>query len=254
MRFLPPTPLSKRHTVTNPITVRVSCVFRVSQTTRLCDTLKIQVVLQPSAFVTVRHPTRGVEKEREKKMSTDRRRYRVIVTQQVNADTFHLTIDGQLWSEIEWSPSRRAWCIQDACGFCLAHVESIVGQDRDVQTAIRLAKRMIISGEMPTPEEAEARVSELGEWCIRDATGHDLMHPEDSATGTVSGYSNRRDSAKDRRRYGIVETRWVSRRSLYRLVIEGNYGPRSNGLGSARQRRGVSNCAMLRPPSVLPGR
>jgi hypothetical protein len=56
-------------------------------------------------------------------MSTDRRRYRVIVTQRVNADAFHLTIDGQLWSEIEWSPSRRAWCIQDAAGHCLLHVE-----------------------------------------------------------------------------------------------------------------------------------
>jgi outer membrane biosynthesis protein TonB len=46
------------------------------------------------------------------------------------------------------------WCIQDSCGFCLTHVESIVGQDRDPQEAIRIAKRMIIDGRMPSPEQA----------------------------------------------------------------------------------------------------
>ena len=89
---------------------------------------------------------------------TDRRRYRVVETRRINANTYHLTIDGALWSEVEWSPSRRAWCIQDACGFCLTHVESVVGQDRDVQTAIRLARRMIVDGRMPTPEQAAARL------------------------------------------------------------------------------------------------
>jgi hypothetical protein len=88
---------------------------------------------------------------------TDRRRYGVIETRRINADTYHLTIDGQLWSEVEWSPSRRAWCVQDAAGRCLTHVESIAGQDRDVQTALRLARRMILDGRMPTPEEAEAQ-------------------------------------------------------------------------------------------------
>ena len=43
---------------------------------------------------------------------------------------------------------------------CLAHTESIVGQDRDVQTAIRLAKKMIVDGRMPTPEEARQRLKE----------------------------------------------------------------------------------------------
>src|SRR5215471_8781314 len=84
----------------------------------------------------------------------DRRRYGVIEVRRINASTYHLTIGGQMWSEVEWSPSRRAWCIQDAAGHCLSHVGHIVGQDRDVQTAIRLAKRMILDGRMPTPEQA----------------------------------------------------------------------------------------------------
>jgi hypothetical protein len=96
---------------------------------------------------------------------TDRRRYGVIEVRRVNAETYHMTINGEMWSEVEWSPSRQRWCIQDAAGHCLAHTEHIVGQDRDVQTAIRLAKRMIVSGEMPTPEEAHRQLERehLGE-------------------------------------------------------------------------------------------
>lgn len=86
----------------------------------------------------------------------DKRRFGVIEVQRVNAETYHLMIDDVMWSEVEWSRSRQCWCVQDAAGQCLSHVESIVGQDRDVQTAIRLAKRMIVSGEMPTPEQARA--------------------------------------------------------------------------------------------------
>jgi hypothetical protein len=82
----------------------------------------------------------------------------VIEVRRINAETYHLTINGELWSEVEWSRSRQRWCIQDAAGHCLAHVEHIVGQDRDVQTAIRLAKKMIVSGEMPTPEGVRAQL------------------------------------------------------------------------------------------------
>jgi hypothetical protein len=89
---------------------------------------------------------------------TDLRRYGVIEVQRVGAGIYHLTINHQLWSEVEWSASRQAWCIQDAAGHCLTHVESIVGQDRDVQTAIRLAKRMIVDGRMPTPEQAQQQL------------------------------------------------------------------------------------------------
>src|SRR5215467_9939976 len=90
----------------------------------------------------------------------DRRRYGVIEVGRINAETYHLTIGGRMWSEVEWSRSRQAWCIQDAAGHCLTHVEHIVGQDRDVQTAIRLAKRMIVDGRMPTPEEAMEQLEE----------------------------------------------------------------------------------------------
>src|SRR5262249_41591580 len=94
---------------------------------------------------------------------TDRRRFRIIETRRINAETYHLTIDGELWSEVEWSASRQRWCIQDAAGHCLTHVESIVGQDRDVQTAIRLARRMILDGRMPTPEQAREQLRERQE-------------------------------------------------------------------------------------------
>jgi hypothetical protein len=89
-------------------------------------------------------------------MQPDKRRYGLICTVQRSPTVYRLTIDGELWSEVEWSPSRQMWCIQDAAGHCLTHVEHIVGQDRDVQTAIRLARH--VDGRMPTPEEARARL------------------------------------------------------------------------------------------------
>lgn len=95
-------------------------------------------------------------------MTDDKRRFGVIVVERINADTYHLIINGKLWSEVEWSASRQAWCIQDAAGRCLSHVEHIVGQDRDVQTAIKLAKRMIVDGRMPSPEEAQRQLERRG--------------------------------------------------------------------------------------------
>jgi hypothetical protein len=91
---------------------------------------------------------------------TDTRRYGVIETVTVNSSTYWLMIDDVMWAEVEWSPKRRAWCIQDAAGHCLAHVEHIVGQSPDVGKALRLAKRMIASGEMPSPEEAHAQLEQ----------------------------------------------------------------------------------------------
>jgi hypothetical protein len=89
----------------------------------------------------------------------DRRRYGVIETRfrKVGGmSMYDLTINRELWACVEWSPSRRAWCIQDASGRCLAHCDAIHGQDVDAQTAVRLARRMILDGRMPTPEQAEA--------------------------------------------------------------------------------------------------
>jgi hypothetical protein len=91
-------------------------------------------------------------------MSTDKRRYGVIEVRRINAETYWLEINGVMWAEVEWSPKRRAWCVQDAAGHCLTHVEHIVGQNIDASAAIRLAKRMIVSGEMPSPEEAHAQL------------------------------------------------------------------------------------------------
>lgn len=90
---------------------------------------------------------------------TDRRRYGVIEVRRINAETYHLTINGELWSEVEWSHDRRRWCVQDAAGRCLTHVEHIVGQDKDPQAAIRLARRMIVDGRMPSPEQARASLA-----------------------------------------------------------------------------------------------
>ena len=106
----------------------------------------------------------------------DRRRHGVIEVRRINAETYWLTIGGRMWSEVEWSRSRRAWCVQDAAGHCLTHVEHIVGQDRDPQAAIRLAKRMIVDGRMPAPEEADAQLmaeqeqARLGEPIVGDIT------------------------------------------------------------------------------------
>jgi hypothetical protein len=91
-------------------------------------------------------------------MTTHKRRFGVIEVWRRNAETYRLMIDGQMWSEVEWSHDRQRWCVQDAAGHCLTHVEHIVGQNRDPDAAIRLAKRMIVSGEMPAPEEARAQL------------------------------------------------------------------------------------------------
>jgi hypothetical protein len=95
--------------------------------------------------------------------SNDRRRYGVVVVQfrsRGGVAMYDLTINGELWACVEWSPSRRAWCIQDAAGECLTHVESIHGQNVDAQTAVALAKRMIVDGTMPTPEDAARQLAE----------------------------------------------------------------------------------------------
>jgi hypothetical protein len=92
-------------------------------------------------------------------MSTDRRRFYPIEVRQRGANLYVLTIDGAVWCEIEWSASRRAWCIQDAAGHCLTHVEHIHATVADPQEAVRLARRMILDGRMPTPEEAAQQLA-----------------------------------------------------------------------------------------------
>jgi hypothetical protein len=73
---------------------------------------------------------------------------------------YNLTINRQLWACVEWSPGRKAWCVQDASGRCLAHCDAIHGENVDAQTAVKLAKAMIKDGRMPTPEDAQAQLAE----------------------------------------------------------------------------------------------
>ena len=100
------------------------------------------------------------------KAAADRRRYGVIETrfqQHRKVAAYWLTIGGEVWACVEWSPSRRAWCIQDASGRCLAHCDAVHGQDIDAPTAVALAKRMILDGRMPSPEEAQQQLRERQE-------------------------------------------------------------------------------------------
>jgi hypothetical protein len=93
----------------------------------------------------------------------DRRRYGVIETRYRNHGGiahYDLSINGELWACVEWSPTRRSWCIQDASGRCLAHCDSIHGENIDAATAVQLAKTMIRDGRIPAPEEAERQLKE----------------------------------------------------------------------------------------------
>lgn len=103
--------------------------------------------------------------------TSDRRRHGVIETrfrQRSRVAAYYLTINRQAWACVEWSPSRRAWCVQDASGRCLAHCDAIYGEHVDAATAVTLAKAMIRDGRMPTPEDA---AQQLQERLRRDSLG-----------------------------------------------------------------------------------
>jgi hypothetical protein len=122
-------------------------------------------------------------------MAVDKRRYHPIELEQINEATFHLLIGGVMWSEVEWSSSKRVWCIQDAAGHCLLHCEHIVGQDIDQRTAIAIAKQMIRDGRMPSPEEAlgTLQVSEADREASEEASelGEPMARLEDPAAVPV---------------------------------------------------------------------
>jgi hypothetical protein len=106
---------------------------------------------------------RKFEEERSMSDSPDRRRYGVIETRfrhRGGVAYFDLTINGVLWACVEWSPTRRSWCIQDASGRCLAHCDAIHAENVDATTAVQIAKSMIRDGRMPTPEEAERQLED----------------------------------------------------------------------------------------------
>jgi hypothetical protein len=87
-------------------------------------------------------------------MTKDIRRFGDISTVRENDTVYRLIINRVLWASVEWSSGRGAWCIEDGIGRCLAHVDHIHGEEKDAQVAIRLARKMIRDGRMPTPEEA----------------------------------------------------------------------------------------------------
>jgi hypothetical protein len=110
----------------------------------------------------------------------DRRRHGVVETrfrQRGGVAVYELTIGGELWACVEWSPRRRAWCVQDASGRCLAHCDAIHGEHIDAATAVRLAKTMIRDGRMPTPEDA---AQQLRERLYRDRLGQPWEPPQDT--------------------------------------------------------------------------
>jgi hypothetical protein len=146
---------------------------------------------------------RGHFEQEEKKMSTDgttdRRRLGVIETRYRTVGKlamYDLTINGRLWACVEWSPSRRGWCIQDGSGRCLAHCDAVHGQDIDAQTAVKLAKAMIRDGRIPCPEDAHEQLAErlrrdrLGEPMqpIQQPLGEpmEILTPQDEPFAVVS--------------------------------------------------------------------
>lgn len=94
-----------------------------------------------------------------------------------NATRYILSIDGEMWAEIDWSEGRRAWCIQNCCGFCLEHIENMLAtipNDGSIPpdgithvdqlkptSAIEKAKRMIRDGTMTSPEDAKAAFKKM---------------------------------------------------------------------------------------------
>jgi hypothetical protein len=93
----------------------------------------------------------------------DPRRRGEIQTVRISSTRYFLVIDNELWAELDWSTERTAWCIQDACGHCLYHIEHMhattpnKGSDTiNPELAIEKAKQMIRDGSMPSPEDARA--------------------------------------------------------------------------------------------------
>jgi hypothetical protein len=98
---------------------------------------------------------------------TDLRRLGMIQVEKERTGVFRLTINGVLWASVEWSGTRSCWCVEDAVNQCLIHVDHIHGEHVNAETAIKLAKRMIRDGRMPTPEEARRRLEDETESAAR---------------------------------------------------------------------------------------
>jgi hypothetical protein len=77
----------------------------------------------------------------------DPRRHRIIACRRALHWHF-LEIDDVRWAELEWQ-NDRGWLIKDAAG-------RYQTEHPDAMGALQLARRMIMDGTMPTPEQAAA--------------------------------------------------------------------------------------------------
>jgi hypothetical protein len=84
-----------------------------------------------------------------------------------------ITINDEFWGAVEWSYKRKAWCIEDAEGQCLAHAESIRGQTPTKEEAVALAREMILDGRLPSPQQAKVEAD-----ARRAAAGPRTANPE----------------------------------------------------------------------------
>jgi len=110
-----------------------------------------------------------------------RRRAEITFNSDRNGASDHkqfLHINGEMWAEVQWSGERQAWCIQDACGYCLTHIEHMhhtvpnTGTDGLNSTnAVAYAKEMIRDGRMPAPEQARAAFKERKGYSYEKARG-----------------------------------------------------------------------------------
>jgi hypothetical protein len=106
----------------------------------------------------------------------DRRRLRVIRTD-YRRGRYILTIDGRTWATVGWDSRRRAWVVRDPKGYPPPHLVLSQSESVDSETAVRLARRLIRDGSLPTPELAGAHF----EGSASPATAEDVARALEAA-------------------------------------------------------------------------
>jgi hypothetical protein len=104
----------------------------------------------------------AAERQRRRRTSEAYRRVKPIkITWSADgARIGRIYVGSEYWGAVEWSRKRKAWCIEDAVGACLAHAEHIRGNAKTKELAVELAETMIRDGRMPSPEEAKRQFQE----------------------------------------------------------------------------------------------
>ena len=116
----------------------------------------------------------------------------------------YFMIDGELWAEVEWSEKRQRWCIQDAQGRCLKHVEHIHAQEVDREAAAALAKAMIRDGRLPDPKTARQSF-EAGE---KQRQQEREKRRQQRAQQPAQIAKREREREQEKQRLERSETRW----------------------------------------------